>query len=303
MVSRTGSTFVVSLDSTAPSAPTIGAATLGNAAASVAFTPGAFGVGTLLYHTADCGGFTNTGSGSPITVAGLTNGTSYTCKVKTTTTGGSSVWSGDSNLVTPSAAGANSLNVTKGGTGGGTVTSVPPGIDCGIDCTKSYASPTALTLTAAPAAGSVFMGWLGACIGTGPCNVNVTTPISVRATFAPDTVLPRVDVDGITGYDALTDGLLIFRYLSGLTGTALTNGAVGAGSTPPTAAAILQHLDNIRPLLDVDGDGKADAATDGLMLMRYMFGLREPALTVGAIGTGAKLSGAQIEAYLRSVMP
>jgi hypothetical protein len=52
----------------------------------VAFTPGALGTGTLINYTADCGGVTNTGGGSPITVSGLINGTSYTCRVKTTTT-------------------------------------------------------------------------------------------------------------------------------------------------------------------------------------------------------------------------
>lgn len=86
---------------TPPSAPTIGTATAGNASISVTFTPGALGTGTLVDHTADCGGFTNTGASSPITVTGLSNGTTYTCKVKTTTTAGSSPWSALSNAVMP----------------------------------------------------------------------------------------------------------------------------------------------------------------------------------------------------------
>ncbi len=86
---------------TLPSAPTIGTATAGNASISVAFTPGALGSGTLINYTADCGGVTNTGGTSPITVTGLTNGTSYTCRVKTTTAVGDSAWSASSNAVTP----------------------------------------------------------------------------------------------------------------------------------------------------------------------------------------------------------
>jgi dienelactone hydrolase len=84
-----------------PSAPTIGTATAGNASISVAFTPGALGSGTLINYTADCGGVTHTGGSSPITVPGLTNGTSYTCRMKTTTTVGNSAWSAPSNAVTP----------------------------------------------------------------------------------------------------------------------------------------------------------------------------------------------------------
>ena len=86
-----------------PSAPTIGAATAGNTNAVVTFTPNALGSGTFVSYTADCGGVTQTGASSPITVPGLTNGSSYTCKVKTTSSVGDSPWSANSNSVTPTA--------------------------------------------------------------------------------------------------------------------------------------------------------------------------------------------------------
>ena len=41
------------------------------------------------------------------------------------------------------------------------------------------------------------------------------------------------------------------------------------------------------PLLDIDGNGQADALTDGLLIIRYLFGLRGPSLTAGAVGPGA----------------
>ena len=53
------------------------------------------------------------------------------------------------------------LNVATAGTGSGTVTSSPPGIDCGSDCSEAYASGTVVTLTATPAIGSTFSGWTG----------------------------------------------------------------------------------------------------------------------------------------------
>ncbi|MCI0528271.1 MAG: hypothetical protein L0Y56_12600, partial [Nitrospira sp.] len=54
-----------------------------------------------------------------------------------------------------------SLTVTKAGTGGGTVTSSPAGINCGSDCSESYNSSTVVTLTATPDSTSTFTGWSG----------------------------------------------------------------------------------------------------------------------------------------------
>ena len=75
------------------------------------------------------------------------------------------------------------LSVAKGGSGSGTVTSNPSGINCGSTCSASYASGTTVTLTAAPASGSTFAGWSGACTGTGTCIASMTADRSVTATF------------------------------------------------------------------------------------------------------------------------
>ncbi len=53
------------------------------------------------------------------------------------------------------------LNVSKSGSGSGTVTSSPIGIDCGADCSQEYGSGLAITLTATAATGSTFAGWSG----------------------------------------------------------------------------------------------------------------------------------------------
>ncbi|MFH2124173.1 MAG: choice-of-anchor Q domain-containing protein, partial [Pseudomonadota bacterium] len=68
--------------------------------------------------------------------------------------------------------------------GNGTVTSSPEGIDCGLNCEATYDYNTEVTLTAIPAAKSVFKGWSGACSGTdNTCVVTVDQALSVGASF------------------------------------------------------------------------------------------------------------------------
>jgi List-Bact-rpt repeat protein len=75
------------------------------------------------------------------------------------------------------------LSVVRVGSGAGTVTSNPAGIDCGSDCAESYVDGTMVDLTAAPSAGSTFSGWSGACTGSGSCSVTVDSAKSVAANF------------------------------------------------------------------------------------------------------------------------
>jgi hypothetical protein len=113
-----------------PTTPIIGSATAGNTSASVAFTPSTYiGKGTLTYTaTSNPGGFTGTGSSSPITVSGLTNGTQYTFNVVGATNYGvSSEASGFSGPVTPTVSYALSPSATlvnEGATVTFTVTTV-----------------------------------------------------------------------------------------------------------------------------------------------------------------------------------
>lgn len=75
------------------------------------------------------------------------------------------------------------LTVTKSGTGTGTVTSDIGAINCGATCSDIYPG-SVVTLTAAPSAGSTFVGWSGSgCSGTGTCVVTVNAAKSVNAQF------------------------------------------------------------------------------------------------------------------------
>jgi len=56
------------------------------------------------------------------------------------------------------------LTVAVGGSGGGTVTSSPAGINCSGVCTASYASGTQVRLSARADDASAFTGWSGDCV-------------------------------------------------------------------------------------------------------------------------------------------
>ncbi len=76
------------------------------------------------------------------------------------------------------------MTVLLSGTGSGTVTSNPAGINCGGGCSTSFAYGTNITLTAAPASGSAFAGWSGGgCSGTATCGLTLSANATVTATF------------------------------------------------------------------------------------------------------------------------
>jgi hypothetical protein len=75
------------------------------------------------------------------------------------------------------------LKVKKEGTGTGTVTSSPSGINCGGACSAEFEEGTEVTLTKSAAAGSEFVSWSGACAGAGSCKVTMSAAKEVTASF------------------------------------------------------------------------------------------------------------------------
>jgi len=357
--------------------------------------------------------------------------------------------------VTPDINGPWTLSLTKSGTGSGTVTSIPAGINCGADCSELYSDGTNISLLATPDAGSVFAGWSGWCswatlpsIGftisqdtscdvrfdpdptTGPWQMIYASPSSVGVQpggpaqvdvmydvsdadatltgigirvhydsslltyshlsnslvfgrlFDPGLVVAEVDssdydgdaatdrfislawvdfggswpgslpellasvnfntsggfsgstqvnfsasdlaagyslnaisatvfeqpcnldVDGNNAYGALTDGVLIVRYLFGFTGAQLTDGAIGIGATRTDATSIINYLNGCPAMLDVDGNGSPGALTDGVLIVRYLFGFTGVQLTAGAVGGGCtRCDAASIIAFLDLYTP
>ena len=142
------------------------------------------------------------------------------------------------------------ITIIKAGTGSGTVTSSPVGVNCGVDCSGHYSLNTIVTLTAVPDAGTLFTGWSGGgCTGAGSCTVTMDSTKSVTAIFRTDGPSVSGDYDG----DGRSD-LAVFRPSSGMwivkdwtTNTEIFRMPWGGGA------------DKLVPA-DYNGDGKTDIA-------------------------------------------
>jgi hypothetical protein len=132
----------------------------------------------------------------------------------------------------------------------------------------------------------------------GEFNLTNTAPV------APPLGTLNVDKSSAPAYDPLTDGVLVLRYMFGVRGEALTTSALAASAQRNDPVAIANYLDTMLISLDVDNNGTVDALTDGMLILRYMFGLRGDALITGAIGAGASpASATAIELRIQSLMP
>ena len=112
------------------------------------------------------------------------------------------------------------------------------------------------------------------------------------------------DVDESQAAQPLTDGLLVIRHLFGFSGDALTAGAVAGLAGRAASEDITVFLTDADAELDIDGNGKSEPLTDGLLLIRYLFGFSGDALISGAIGSGAERNtAAAVEAYIEARVP
>ena len=276
-----------------PGAPVIGTAVAGDQQISVAFAPpDSDGGSPVIAYTATCGGQSTNGTSSPIMVTSLVNGISYVCTVSAINSNGVGLSSAPSNAVTPFALFA--ISTTASPSAGGTVSCSPNPV---IQGNSSICIATANVSYS-------FSGFSGDCTGATCTLSNITSAKSITATF---TIIVSLDVDlsaEPTKYHALTDGQLVLRYMLGLTGAALTAGALGPTANRSDPSDISTYLNAIRSRLDVDGNTFVDMATDGLLIVRYMLGFRGDALISDAIGSSATRSSVQdIEAWLASLMP
>ena len=112
------------------------------------------------------------------------------------------------------------------------------------------------------------------------------------------------DVDESLQAQPLTDGLLVIRHLFGFSGDALTSGAVSSDANRDASEVIASYLTEADSQLDIDGDSESKPLTDGLLLIRYLFGFSGDSLVSGAIGSDATRNTAEkVETYIRERVP
>jgi peptidoglycan hydrolase-like protein with peptidoglycan-binding domain len=96
---------------------------------------------------------------------------------------------GGTSTPTPSTPTPVNYMLTAAVSGAGSITGT--GINCGSDCTESFASGSSVTLTARPSSGYNFAGWSGACSGTATtCVVRMTSAQTASASFTQAPVAP-----------------------------------------------------------------------------------------------------------------
>jgi alpha-tubulin suppressor-like RCC1 family protein len=187
-----------------------------------------------------------------------------------------------------------------------------------------YQGSATLNATASSGLAVSYSVLLGACAlsanivtASAPTSCTIAANQAGNASFTPAPQVTRVvtvnngpalldiDASGVatmpaTKYDAATDGVMVLRYLFGYTNSATTANAMGASATRD-AAQINAHLQTIQPLLDINGDGDVKASIDGLIIVRYMIGLRSTALVANLpIGT---FTVSEIETRISRLMP
>ena len=113
-----------------------------------------------------------------------------------------------------------------------------------------------------------------------------------------------LDIDGYEFYDALTDGLLLLRGMFGLDGSALVTGTIASDAAYTESVDIEARIATLGVLADIDGNGQIDALTDGLLTLRYLFGLEGETLIAGVVASDAtRVTAVEIEAHLKTLMP
>ena len=113
-----------------------------------------------------------------------------------------------------------------------------------------------------------------------------------------------LDIDGNGQYDALTDGLLLLRGMFGLDGSALVTGTIASDAAYTESVDIESRIATLGVLADIDGNGQIDALTDGLLTLRYLFGLEGETLIAGVVASDAtRVTAVEIEAHLKTLMP
>jgi hypothetical protein len=97
--------------------------------------------------------------------------------------------------------------------------------------------------------------------------------------------------------------LILLRYAFGLRGNNLVDGVMSMESNM-SASEVELAMQNASAMADIDLDGEVGALTDGLLLLRYLFGLGGESLINGVVSPSASRASVEdITDYLDRYMP
>ena len=113
----------------------------------------------------------------------------------------------------------------------------------------------------------------------------------------------RAPATGSTSLGSGTTPLPFSQPITGLTRNTTYYVCAVAQNTAGTSFGDVYTMKTPYPALDIDQNDIIDATTDGLLVVRYLLGLRGTALVTGALGTNAQRTDpAAIEAHLESLL-
>ena len=141
-------------------------------------------------------------------------------------------------------------------------------------------------------------------VNTTTIHFSARSSLSVTPVYAGSTI-GRVtpfsfDIDGNGYADALTDGLIMIRYMFELIAEGYTI-PVAVSAPRYEANEILTYLETNQAIMDIDANGEVDALTDGLLILRYLFNFTSgDSLIENAVDFNAtRTSDEDIAAYLK----
>ncbi|MDA8007830.1 MAG: cadherin-like beta sandwich domain-containing protein [Gammaproteobacteria bacterium] len=237
------------------------------------------------------------GAAPRYTITGLTNATNYEVQARADNPAGDGEWS--ESVEAAPAAGVE-ISAELSDLAFIAAQALPAAIT--LPNASGGTTPYTFTLTGLPA-GLAFDDVAREISGTPSAATAAPAEVAYRVTdansefderiFSVDIVTFNPDVDESGARDA-RDGILIARYLLGVRGDALTKGQ-SAAAFGEVEAEIKPGADGI--LLDVNEDGNADG-DDGILIARYLFGLRGAELTAGFSNLDADAIAAKIAGLL-----
>ena len=231
---------------TPPGAPTIGTATTGSASITVAFTaPSSSGSSAIIDYVVTCtasgASRSQSGTTSPITVSGLTNGTSYSCSVVATNSAGAGASSGSVTATPRGVPGAPTIGTATAGNTSASIAFTAPSSDGGSPITGYTVSCTAGSVTRTASGASSPLNVTGLVNGTAyNCSVVATNAIGNSAASGQVQVTPTT---GGVAYN--TDGVLCSYNVSEFNSSASVNASASAfWSCNPTRSLVSNAIPN-----------------------------------------------------------